>query len=364
MIVLDEKTASFVEYLGAIGYKVSDEGKIIHSLNAEEEINSLYEGVGVRAASEKSIIELKGKDALDFLHRITTNELKDLPKQRSAQTIFTSEKGRILDTALIMNLGDSQLLICNRDNKDKVLGWIEKYVITDDVQTNDASDKYTLLELIGPQAESFIGMICGNVVNEIEVNNFKAISSEGFIFFILKLKDEYGHKKYWILGDGSNIYRLIKFMEEKNGPYNFNYVGKEAYNIYRVEQGIPAAPNELSTQFNPHEADLINMVSFTKGCYIGQEVIARLETYDKVQKRLTGVKFEENPDGNSTLSLFDSENKDAGVVTSNVFSFKLGKVIGLAYIRKEYLNNDSVLTAKDENGKKYTVIVESLPFIK
>ena len=125
-----------------------------------------------------------------------------------------------------------------------------------------------------------------------------------------------------------------------------------------------AAPNELNGSFNPHEVNLLSIVDFKKGCYIGQEVIARLNTYDKVQKRLTGIKFIDEPEYNGQLLLFDKENKDAGQVTSVTFSKELNKWVGLAFVRRAYLEEGTILTAKSEKDKPVRIQVESLPFKK
>ena len=136
--------------------------------------------------SNIGILELRGKDVLDFLHRISTNSLKDLPKEGIEKTIFTTEKGRIIDAATILNFDDYQILVCSGVNKIKIKNWIEKYIISDDVKVNDTPGKYILFQLMGPQADSFITLICGNYVNNIQPDKFKVINGEGMMFFTAK----------------------------------------------------------------------------------------------------------------------------------------------------------------------------------
>jgi len=153
-------------------------------------------------------------------------------------------------------------------------------------------------------------------------------------------------------------------MKEYDGPFNFNFVGSDAYEIYRIEKGIPDSPNELSATYNPHELDLLNMVDFKKGCYIGQEVIARLDTYDKVQKKLKGLSFGEKLRPGEKYTLFDSEGKEAGVVTSTTFSKKLDRAIGLGFVRRFYLEPGTKLSARSENSNPVQATVENLPFVR
>src|ERR1035437_4102058 len=350
MVSNDIVTSPLQDYFISLGYNVDQiDGKktIKYFSSPETEIDSLYNGVGLVDLSANGIIELRGKDVLDFLHRITTNSLKDLPKEGIGKTIFTTEKGRIIDTATILNFDDYQILVCNSVNKMKIKNWFEKYIISDDVKVNDTPGKYILFQLVGPQADSFINLICGNYVNNIQPNNFKVINGEGMMFFTAKFIDEKGNPLYWVLADIQNGQKLISYLNTNQGIFDFNFIGEEAWNSYRIEQGIPTAPYEINDQYNPHEVNLLDRVSFTKGCYIGQEVIARLDTYDKVQKKLTGIVFPEPMENNGPLLLYNDAYLEVGAVTSTAYSYKLKKHIGLGVVRKAFLGDDVHLIAKN-----------------
>lgn len=331
--------------------------------SVEEELEILHYGAGLRILFNYAIIELRGKDSLDFLHRITTNSIRDLKKEGITQTIFTSEKGRILSVSTVLNFDTHQFLIVGKSNKERVISWVSKYIIADDVAINDATDRFNILELSGPQSNSFITLVCGSAVNDLKPNSFKVVNAEEILFFVARLTDFNGMNKYWILADDDNSVKLIDYMKENHGIFNFGFIGEESYHEFRVMMGIPAAPNELNDQYNPHEANLIHLVDFKKGCYIGQEVIARLDTYSKIQKSLTGVNFSEEVSPDQHFILTDDEKNEVGLVTSAVNSRKLNKSIGLAYIRKNYLTPGTSLTAS--NSEKITkVVVQELPFKK
>ncbi len=365
MFEIDEKTAPLLKFYEDMGFKpeIIDSKKIFKSFKSvDEELVSLFDGVGLRDISDSGILELTGSDVLDFLNRITTNYLKDLTKESIVKTIFTSEKGRIIDVVTIMNFEDHQLLICSGAFEHKIRSWIEKYIIMDDVKVSNSNSKYALLEVLGPQSDSFMTLVCGNLVNEVEMNKFKAVRAEGVMFFLARLKDKAGHTKFWILSDPENAVKLVDYMVTNKGIFNFNLIGSDSFDRYRILQGIPSAPNELSDQYNPHEANLIELISFTKGCYIGQEVIARLDSYSKVQKYLKGISFHEPVEENGQLNLFDESNNDAGIITSIGYLPKSGRYIGLGYVRKPLHNGGTILTAKNGNGKSIKVTVENLPF--
>jgi len=366
MVANDVITSPLQDYFVSLGFNLDQSnGKNVFKYfsSPEAEINSLYNGVGLIDLSSKGIIELRGKDVLDFLNRITTNSLKDLPKEGIGKTIFTTEKGRIIDTAAILNFDDYLLLVCSGLNKMKIRNWLEKYIISDDVKITDTPGKYILFQLMGPQADSFITLICGNYVNNIQPDSFKVINGEGMIFFTAKFLDKMGNRLYWVLADIPNGKKLISYLNSNMGPFDFNFIGEDAWNSYRIEQGIPAPPNEINDQYNPHEVNLLDLVSFTKGCYIGQEVIARLDTYDKVQKQLIGIVFSEPVENNGQLLLYNDTYLQVGTVTSTAYSFKLKKYIGLGVVRKAFLGDGVQLIAKNA-VMSMKVTLQTLPFKK
>ena len=263
-----------------------------------------------------------------------------------------------------MNFENYQILVCDRMSKLKVMSWIRKYVISDDVEVNDANSKYNLLELSGPQAESFVTLICGNVANDMEPNTFKIMHTENILFFLIKLPDERGKNKFWFLADFENSKRLIAFMKEYKGVFNFNMVGEKAFNIYRIERGLPVALNELNDEYNPLETGLDDLIDFDKGCYIGQEVIARLQTYNKVQKKLVGLKFSDPLEFNNGAIVIEDNGEEVGKLTSYAISHKLKAPIGLAYIRDSHLTPGTQLSLKLSDNKVVKAEVHSLPFVK
>lgn len=330
----------------------------------ESEMNSLYTGVGVRDISSSGLIELRGSDVLDFLHRISTNNIKILLKGEVTKTIFTTEKGRIIDAAVVLNLDDYQLLVCSQEHHEKLIFWLKKYVISDDVKLSNINGKYTLFEVLGPQTDSFMTLINGSIVNNIQPNSIKVINTDGIIFFLMKHFDYNGQLIYWILADPTYAQKLIRYMVENKGPFDFNLIGDEAYNLYRVENGIPAAPNEINDLNNPYELALTTLINNNKGCYIGQEVIARLDTYDKVQKHFCGFVLSVPTDEDKKFTLFTYSNIEAGKITSTVNSFKFNKTIGVGFVKRDSFEEGKILSARGEDGSEQSVTVKKLPMKK
>jgi folate-binding protein YgfZ len=354
---------SFFISLGAKTELINDVTHIKSYSSLDEEVYSLSSGVGIKFMNTSAIIELKGTDSLDFLHRISTNSMKNLNKEEVKKTIFTSEKGRIIGVSTVMNFESYILLITGIYSKQKTMSWINKYIIGDDVKLSDASHRFNLFEIVGPQSESFLSLFIGDAANSVSNNSFKVVSADGVLFFLARLKDENGLQKFWILAEQENAKKLITNMVENKGPFDFNLVGEDAYNVYKIENGIPSDPNELNDLYNPHEAKIINLVDFKKGCYIGQEVISRLDTYDKVQKQLVGLCFPDSIESNEKLTLLDEEKNEVGVVTSIAYSPKIKKNIALGYLKKTLAVQGTKVFAK--NGtKSMEAMVNEFPFKK
>ena len=332
--------------------------------NFKEEYNSLRYGVGIRIFNPV-IVQLKGKDTLDFLHRISTNDLKNLEAFEKRNTLFLNEKGRLINRTTLLNMNDYFLLIVFHDNTKKLLNWINKYIITEDIETVDVSSSYVLAEIIGPQSESYLTMILNEpfnsvneLINSLNGNKIITVSNDNFKYDLFLHKEINGLNIYKILLEKKYLENFIDYVLENKSIFDLNFVGEDAYQVFRVEMGIPEE-SEINLNFNPHEINLLNEISFTKGCYIGQEVVARLETYDKVQRKLCGVIFD---DDENILpgEITDSDGEDAGIITSVVNSELLNKKIGLAVIRKKLLDKENLECVL--NQKKINLKIATLPF--
>ncbi len=167
---------TYSELLQSLGIEaeIAEDGRVLRYTSVEEEVKNLTDGVGLRNISHYGMIELRGKDVLDFLHRISTNSIKELGKEKITRTIFTTEKGRIIDLTTLLNFEDYQILFTSSEHHSKVLRWLDKYIITDDVKVADINGKYMLLEVSGSQADSFITLVCGTVVNNIPEDTFQS----------------------------------------------------------------------------------------------------------------------------------------------------------------------------------------------
>jgi folate-binding protein YgfZ len=329
---------------------VHEQNEIISFTNPKEEFDALRNGVGIRTAIGSVIIQITGKDVLDFLHRISTNKISDMKLFDTRNTLFLNEKGRFIDRTTLISLENEHLLVGNRDEDGKLLSWINKYIIMEDISASDFSERYTLLELIGKQTESFLSMLIGNEINSVSTNTVKKFYIDGFMFYLFLNIENNDVKIHKILIEKERTADFIEYLFNNKSVFDLLLIGKSAYDAFRIKNKIPAFPNEINDGTNPYETDLIKDVCFTKGCYIGQEVIARLDTYDKVKRKMILVSAEEHLDFAQSITITGDSTSDAGLLTSFSNSELLDEKIGLALINKK------VLEAKEElyvnNGNK------------
>ena len=332
---------------------VNEEGHIEYYTSVKKEYDALNNGVGIRDVSDKGKLKLGGKDVSDFLHRISTNDINSLQDYQQIDTLFTNEKGRIIDETTLLRMGNEYILINSAFYREKIKRWLDKYIITEKIAIHDVFSEYTILEIIGPQAESFLTLSCGNSIDEIKNGVIISVQIDDLDIKVIKKS----HGLLWLMCSSAKYTQLIDTLLEYVSVFDPEMVGENAYELYRIEKRTPVAPNELNDNYNPHEAMLLDNISFNKGCYIGQEVIARLDTYDKVQRQLVEIESDASIDSNGEdILIFDTKNSDVGKITSFISSKEYKRNVGLAYIRKDALKNSNKFTAKVQN-EHYDIIV-------
>jgi aminomethyltransferase len=309
----------------------------------------------VDASALTGRIRATGTDVLDLLHRMSTNDLTPLfgKPGKGAQTILTTEKGRIVDLITVIATSDGALLVVSKDHEQKVIQWLDKFVIMEDAKFANATAEISQFILFGPSALEFL--TTKSATDFIALENFSSVETEiDSIPVRIQKSNRIIESGFSIFCDAKDHDALLAMLEEEIAEFGGTVLDADTYETIRIEAGLPSAPNELNEKHNPLETALVQAVSFTKGCYIGQEVIARLDSYDKVQRHLMGVKFTSNLNGTTApLALQASDGTEIGEITSLTFSPSLDASIGIALVKTAFANpnasvkslgNDAVLT--------------------
>ena len=321
----------------------SDYGNVI------EEINAINSTIALLDRSYLGKVLVNGKDSLDLLNRISTNDLQYLSIGTVCDTVFVTPKGRLIDYCRILNIGEDQyLLICSFFKTSHLLDWINRFIILEDVEVSDVSEEYIWLTLLGPHCQSFLYKYSSANISEDDEAIW--LGSESIQFPALK-NTNFKIPAYnfcFSKNDAQKLFpEFISVIHELNGTL----IGDTAFQIIRVESGMPDWGTEITQDYNPHESRLIKAVSFTKGCYTGQEVIARLDTYDKVQKYLMIIDIFEKIEQESPLEIF-IDDELVGNLTSYIYNPITGKNIGLGYIKKMFTSEDDIYVELETKNKR------------
>jgi len=306
--------------------------------NVIDELNAINHSVGLLDRSYLGKIALSGSDALDLLNRISTNDLKYLSVGTMCDTVFVTPKGRMIDYCRVINTGDDLILICSFYHAEHLIDWINRFIILEDVKVKNISQDYLWLTLIGPRSKIFLGTFCEKPIAEhddviwldIDGNSFPALKNSNF-----------KAPAYNFCIRNKGITNIIGFILHNLYSLNGRLIGDSAFQIIRVESGMPDWGSEITQDYNPHEARLTHAISFTKECYTGQEVISRIDTYEKIQKYLMIIELSKKISCKPPLDIY-IEDELIGHLTSYAFDPINNRSIGLGYIKKMYTREDNI----------------------
>jgi folate-binding protein YgfZ len=346
--------AAELDPLGARWQDCGDWQVVADFTNREAEYTAATAALAMRDASHLGRVEVRGKDHVDLLHRLTTNEMRNLQPEEGLVNIFTNEKGRIVERVLMLKFPNHLLLVTSTGNNQKVVSWIDRFTFIEDVTVRDRTFETAALQLIGPEAPEWIERQVEAPVQPLQPWHFIEARINKEAVLVVRLNDVW-LPSFLLIAENDilrNIWRAL--LADQSQP-----LGESVYDVLRVESGWGVYGRELSESTNPLEAGQMPFVSFTKGCYIGQEVVARLDTYDKVQRVLIGFEFESPVPEGSTVFL---EGDEIGRVTSVVRSPGLGKVIGLGYVRRKMAEAGRMVRVRAD-GREITARLVELPFV-
>lgn len=313
--------------------------------------------------SFRSRIVLTGNDRVRLLNGQVTNNVKDLPAGSGCYATLITNKGKLQSDANIYILPNEILLDFEPGLTATVTQRLESYIIADDVQIVDAAPHYGLLSVQGPKAWDVVAAIGLNLaqppkpfawtsindptLGEIYCMNQPRLGTSGIDLFVPTAS----------LGAVAD--KLIAAAQQHGG----RACGWSALDAARIEAGIPRFGAEMDeTNLAPEAGIESRAISYTKGCYIGQEVIARIRTYGQVAKALRGLRFADDlaalPAKGDKLLV---NGKEVGYVASALRSPALNANIGLGYVRREHNKVGTELTLKTAAGESQAQVVE-LPF--
>ena len=298
------------------------------------------------------LIQVAGPDRVAFVQRQTTNDAQRLELGHLQLSVLTNPAARILDVFHILPGSDELLLITLPGLGSSTAAYLKRRIFfMDKVSVTDVSASYLQIELVGPQVNKNLKRLG---VQTLPTDMDAASVSIGGVetrLLATSRATTFGCRLLVAFDSGQTVLSALE-------TAGFTSLDTDTFELLRIESGLPAANHELSEEYTPLEAGLQKAISATKGCYTGQEVIARQITYDKVTQQLCGIRFSQT----ATSQRLWAEGKLAGTVTSTTNSPRFGP-IGLAIIKRPYNQPGIVLVAGDTFEVGQTAEVIALPFV-
>ena len=327
--------------------------------DVEAEYHAAREKAALVDRSAVGRLRATGPDTLDLLNRLSTNQTDPLAPGCGVATVLTTNKGRIIDWLTVLHPDGSVLILTAPQARDAVAEWIDRYTIVEDVTLEDVTTETALLCAMGPASVSVVGRALGLSVDRLALFDCLTVPWQGQEILVTRT-DPVGLPGYDLMAPSAVAQKLWEGLMEAGKPELIQPIGQQTMEALRIEQGIPRWGTELSEAYNPLEAGLTSSISWTKGCYIGQEVVARLWTYHKVQKYLVGISFEGEGSAEAGTPL-EIEGQNVGTLTSVAHNPGAGKTLGLGYLRAAHAREGAALEVALEGGGRLTGDVVRVP---
>jgi glycine cleavage system T protein len=331
-----------------------------HFGNSAAEYAAVRSAVGFIDLAHRGLLQLTGADRVSFLQGMVSNDVKALKPGAGQYATVLNQQGKVLGDTRILCSENSLYLDLWEVIKDKIAGHLNRYLVADEVEIGDRTDEYDIISLQGPQAEACLGRLVGQAELPGRMAEHRMVNIDDAQVCIVRASST-GEPGFDFIIPRSHFKNIAQQLTEAGKQFSGAWVGEEAHNILRVEAGIPRYGVDFTDDNLLLEVGLDQAVSFTKGCYLGQEVVERIRSRGHVNKKLVGLTFEGQESANRGDVLF--ADKPVGTITSAVHSPALGKPIALGYVHKDYWIPDTPLNV-NHNGVSLNAKVTTLPFVR
>ena len=313
--------------------------------NAEAEYRYLNQSVALVDKNYRAYLAFTGPDRVRYLNAILTNNIKDLAAGQGTVSLLLNPQGHILAEIETYALADRLFCVSYAMIREQLASWMDKYIIMDDVTLRDETERWGTLALEGPKAAAVVKEVAG--VDLSQLNELASVDAE-----IVRFAQDDNIKRAPIpcrlvkrspggvagaefVGERGQLTALWEVLLEAARKQGGGPAGYTALSGRRLELGVPWFGYDFGEKQIPHEAGLENShISYTKGCYTGQEIVERVRSRGHVNRRRVGLLFSGDavPEAGAALTL---EGKEAGNVTRAARIWYPARVIGMGYVRKE-----------------------------
>lgn len=292
---------------------------------------AMMEGAGLVDFAERTQVELRGPDRATFLHNLCTNDIRKLAPYAGCETFITTVQGKILGYVFVFSGPDSLVLETVPGQGEKLRHHFDKYLIREQVEIIDRSIEWAGWLLTGAHAEEVLqkALSHGEIPSQLMGSSLATISQTPVWLRRVDMADRAGFLVDCLRRDYVHVGSLL----HKAGAHR---CGHEAFEAARIEAGFPMFGRDITENNLPQEVGRDKRtISFNKGCYLGQETIARIDALGHVNKTLVGLRYlaAHLPKPGATVLAGD---EPVGTATSSTWSPRYGSPLALGYVRRGF----------------------------
>jgi folate-binding protein YgfZ len=325
--------------------------------DATAEYDAVRRRVGLIDRADRGLIEATGRDRAAFLHALLSNEIKALtPGQGCAATLLDIH-GKVQVTLLVWVLDDRIVLVTPPGTAATTYEQLDKYLFAEKVALEDVSGARTLLMLSGPEAPALVMRLTGAALPDTPWSH-AASALDGSEVRLVGGAGETGEPEMWIMSDAAAGARVWDALIAAGA----RPVGQTALETLRIEAGTPRFGRDVDPSVLLPEIPFDALVSQTKGCYPGQEVVVRIRDRGHVNRHLRGLLLDgvEVPEAGAEVW---ADAASIGRVTSAVRSPALARAIALAFVRRSHAEPGTRVEVRS-GGRPLGATVSALPFAR
>ena len=303
----------------------------MNPVTLEEAVHAAATNAIVVDRSHLGLLQFTGKTRLDLIHRMSTQAVLNLSSGQGAATVLTTDIARIIDRIILYASSDSVYCLTGENNGDFIARYLMRFVFfNDDFHIKDLSRETAIFGVYGEKARERVAA-AGFPEVDLPLHHWREAQLDGLTAYL--------HRTDPVAGDGYFVMAQLtdkEALEQRLLEAGCVPADETAFDYLRIRSGLPRFGRELTQEYIPLEADLWADVSFKKGCYIGQEIIARMESRGKLAKRLTSLRPSAWVEPGTELTT--PEGKKVGQLTS--IATGPDGLVALGYLRTTALTDD------------------------
>ncbi len=322
------------------------------------EHHAVRNNVGISDVSYRGRYQLIGEDRAKFLHRIISNDVESLSTGEGTYATILTHRGKIIADMSISVLEAAIRIDTAPETTESLFNELDKYIIADDVELSDVTAETGAIAVHGPKSTDLVQSVLG--INELAAlpKRYNCSREADSLFkhtIICVRTDDTGEMGWTLYTAAAELVSLWETLMTEGARFDIQPIGWNALESLRIEAGVPRYGAELTDAVIPLEAELEHAIDFEKGCYIGQEIVARMKYRGHPNRLLRGIEVDSDSTSQECCILRGGApvfkgDKEVGWVTSATFAPTLEKSIALGYVRMEVTEAGSRVQIETPEG--------------